>query len=359
MSIIKKIIITGDFLRVNNTGHSSQNINIRWLYFLLQPSLQLITSLPVEPLYFDGEKRGISLQFYAHNNYIPSIAEWAKLFAREPYEREQALLFDKFSDALVVSFELPEIIKKGFIALDIPYIDFTINPIRFLDDLLFGVRSNIEGLDNAFEEWKISQQEIIIGAGLAKATLSRLPRLPFCMDAKDIALFAGQTSDDKVLIKKGHFISVNDLLDSLSDIAVKHEKILVKPHPYAKENKIIFALTRLFPNVELVDNNFYYLLSHDAINTVYSVTSSTSIEASYWDKKGVHLASYPYIFSEKFISENVYLTIKPDIFQPELWKKILRHVHVQTISETFLRIKPERNWARRSLRNYWGADIFL
>lgn len=358
MQTVKKIIITGDFMRQNVQGGSSQNINIRWLYNLLHPILGILTHLPIKPIYFDGDQNCLGTKLYQSNHMEINFESWVSLYEKEPTERDLAYMYDRMNDSLVISFELSEFVRKGLDRLRIPYIDFTVHPARFMDDLLFGVRTNLMDLTDALQEWIVSEEEIFVGAGLALSTLGRLPKLKVCENPEPIALFAAQSTDDKVLIRNGRLMQGEDFLDSFSDMSKKHDQILVKPHPYVKVNPVITALTRLFPNTKETDANFYHLLVHDTISHVYSFTSSTSYEASYLGKQGIHLAPYPYTFTDTNGVGGHYLQIHPQLYLPQFWEKILRLAGMEVKPYRPVHLAPDRNRMRRSLRNFWGADIF-
>ena len=358
METVKKIVVTGDILRINLNGGSSQDVNIRWLYHLIRPVLKMLSSFPVEPLYHTNSKGCLSAELYRINGQPVSFDGWVSMYDKQPTARDMAVIYDQFEESLVIAFELPEFMRKAFDQLMIPYVDFTIHPARFLDDLLFGVRSNIRWLGEALKPWVVCEEEIRLSAGLAMSMMARLPMLEQCAGARDVALFAGQTTDDKVLIRNGRMMQADDFMQAFADISAKHEKVLVKPHPYVKHNPVVTALTRLFPNAIEVDANFYHLMAQDSISYVYSITSSTSIEAAYFDKRGVHLAPYPYAFSDTSAIGGCFLQVGPEIYTPCFWQTVLNIVGIETSSVPSISLRHERNRMRRSLRNFWGANIF-
>lgn len=357
---IKKILVTGDFLRQrqNQAGTSSQKGNIKWIYHMIKPALSMLSNHPISPIVFTGNNTCVGSKIFALNKLPVTFESWVGLYYKDPSPQELAVIQDTFQDALVISFEMPELVKKAFDVLDIPYIDVTIHPARFMDDLLFGLRSNIAGVSDKLVPWIVYEEEIQISAGMALATLQRLPRIKTCEDTENIALFAGQTTDDRVLIHNGQLINVDDFMERFSELSSLHEKILVKPHPMAKENPFMLALTRLFPNTEIIDGNFYHIMSHENITHVYSLTSSTSIEAAYMGKIGVHLTKYPFCFSDKTAYGGAYLTIKPHFYLPSFWEKILSCVGHTSLPVRNINIPESRSRIRMSMRSYWGADIF-
>lgn len=356
--MIERILITGDILRVTQDGRPTQTVNINWLYNLIRPSLEMLSNLPVSALTFKGKGNCLAAEVYSINRLPVQLSSWVKLFNKRPNARELALLYQAFESSLVIGFELPEMLKMGLEELDIPYVDFTIHPVRFMDDLIFGLRTNIPGLEDGLRDWVVYDEEMHVAAGVALASLSRLPRINECEDTDNIGLFACQTNDDKVLIKGGALTKAEDYLDEFAEMSSRHSKILVKPHPYAPQNNVVLALTRLFPNTEVIDANFYHLLSHEKISHVYSLTSSTSIEAAYFGKVGVHLGDYPYAFSDQNGIGGHYLTIRPEIYVPKFWQSVISKLGIHTNTVRQITLPMERSRMRRSLRNFWGADIF-
>jgi len=359
MNPIRKIIVTGDVLRVGHAGQGTQNVNIRWLQHLLAPALRMLTDTPLEMLLHESAAGNLAHDFYRRNELQMCVRNWVELYARPPSPEDLEKISAAFQGALVLAFELPEIIRAGLAKAGIPYVDFTIHPLRFLDDVPFGVRSNIPGVQQALQEWVLTAQEISIGAGLAMSTLTRLPPPAGCEQADGWALFACQTLDDKVLIRDGRLMQAADFLDAFAAMAARHPRILVKPHPAAAGGAPTKLLKRLFRNVCEVDANFYLLLAQPGISDVYSITSSTSIEAPYFGKRGTHFAPYPYVFSQDRLTEIEYLQVRPAIHLPQFWEPVL--------AATGLAVRPapavdktlSPNRMRRSLRASWGADIFM
>src|SRR6185503_9308412 len=105
--------------------------------------------------------------------------------------------------------------------------------------------------------------------------------------------------------------------------------------------------------------NFYHLLAQDGISRVYSITSSTSIEAPYFGKEGTHFAAYPYVFSESRSTQVEYLQIRAALHLPQFWGPLLSRVGIPSRSAPAVDATLWPNRMRRSLRCTWGADIFM
>lgn len=356
---IQKIIITGDFLRVDRNGRFCQYGNIKWLRNLLSPLLSILTQKEIiYEVYGDSTGTGdnIAEKFYAARGDIPTLDAWVKTYNADCNIRQLALLYSYFSNSLVIAFEMPDIVARGLTTLGIPFIDLTIHPVRFMRELPFGVRSNIENVQQDFLCWKIPEENIFIEAGAAQAALSRLPRIRDCQEGDNIGLFACQTSADRVLIQRDQLLSVEDFIKEFTAIANSHKILLIKPHPYEVNSDIASFFTQLFPNTKIIKDNFYHIISHENISAVYSITSSATIEAKYFGKKSIHIGNYPYKFTASNVGIDAYMTIRPCFLYPEFWLPIFDRVGLKAQDP---QIPPVPVDIRKSLNSYWGADILF
>ena len=354
----QKIIFTGDIFRSNHLGNGSQDININWLYAALKPCLELATSVPITKQLFSTKDTSLTQAGYQMIESEVSLEAWAKLFKYKQLNETFLMnVWLSFKDSIVVAFELPEILRDALDTLGIPFIDIIIHPVRFLDDIIFGIRSNNRELYGLFTDYILPEESILIQAGLVMASMSRLPRLNIKGKA---ALFAGQTTDDKVLINQDKFYKVSDFCDRFAEISASYDTLLIKAHPYSLDPFEAVSISRLFANCQIINDNFYYLMSHDNIEAVYSISSSTSIEAKYLGKQGYHLVKYPFHFTEecneaefKFGS---FFTVDDVIFSADFWRNILAPLLPTTpLSNIQLPKKPNR--IRTSLRSFWGFNF--
>ena len=353
-----KIIITGDIFRSDPHGNGSQDININWLHAALKPCLNLATSLPIEKHLFSKNDTSLTKSGYQMLKEETSLHSWAKLFKTKEFSEEFLMsVWLNFRNSVVVTFELPENLRFALDILNIPFIDIIIHPVRFLDDIIFGIRSNNREISQLLCQYLIPDESILIQAGIVLASVSRLGRINIPGRA---ALFAGQTTDDKVLINDGKFYRVSDFLAELSSVADKYDTLVIKAHPYSKDPFEATSISRLFENCIVVNNNFYFLMSHENIEAVYSISSSTSIEAKYLGKQGYHLADYPFRFTDEFNDAEFklgsFFTVDDAIFSADFWRNILSPV-LPTSAITGVRIPKKANRIRTSLRSFWGFNF--
>ncbi|MDJ0590680.1 MAG: hypothetical protein QNJ72_11885 [Pleurocapsa sp. MO_226.B13] len=354
----QNLIFTGDIFRSNHLGNGSQDININWLEAALNPSLKLATSLPIKKQLFSRQDASLTQSGYRLIESGVSLSGWAKLFKYK--KLDQTFLMNvwlSFKDSIVIAFELPEILKNALDTLGIPYIDIIIHPVRFLDDIIFGIRSNNREISQLLTQYILPEELILMQAGMVMASMSRLNRLEIPGKA---ALFAGQTTDDKVLINQDKFYQVGDFIDRFAEISASYDTLLIKAHPYSLDPFEAISISRLFDNCLTVTDNFYYLMSHDNIEAVYSISSSTSIEAKYLGKQGFHLTEYPFRFTTEFNEAEFklgsFFTVDDVIFSADFWRDILAPL-VSTSPLSNLRIPKKPNRIRTSLRSFWGFNF--
>ena len=111
---------------------------------------------------------------YAAFGLSPDILSWAAIHAidRLP-ERVEALLDHVFNDSLVIGFELPPYLTHYLDRRGIPYICATIHPVRFLDDIFLGIRSNAPAVQEFLFSQRISEPFIRTMAGVQRASAAR------------------------------------------------------------------------------------------------------------------------------------------------------------------------------------------
>lgn len=101
-------------------------------------------------------------------------------------------------------------------------------------------------------------------------------------------------------------------------------------------------------------------MSHDNIEAVYSISSSTSVEAKYLGKQGYHLADYPFRFTEEVDEAEFkfgsFFTVDDAIFSADFWRKVLSPL-VDTTTVTGITIPKKANRVRTSLRSFWGFNF--
>jgi len=346
-SSIKKIIITGDLLRTSGSRPGNQNTNITWFYSLLAPLLgRAVPDVPIEKLLATANPQTFDVaRFYRLNNMDISIANWAALFdAASVSAAAESYFADHFKNCLVIGYELPAVFTRLLAMVGSAYINAVLHPARFLDDIFFGLFSNVADINARLQAFRLPEEALYAAAAFHRATLSRLRPLNLQPDA---ALLVGQTNVDRSLIQDGRVVSLLDYQDEVAALGKQHQCLYFKPHPYAEQSHALERFVKAI-NARIVNDNVYRLLCQDSIRAAYAVSSSVVFEATYF---GVSSRCFkPNAFAESIPILGHYLGSR-------FWADILASVCRVEASQDF-GVPAQPNRMRDSLGLYWGYTVF-
>ncbi len=351
------IVITGDLLRVNKYRKHDQLNNVLWFYNLVQwqinkavPSVNITCYLPGESVDFSAQ------QFYKWLGLDLSSESWVNVYDRKEVPETVAEYVDEcFSGNFVIGYELPEILLNVFDKLGIFYIDFTIHPIRFLDDIFMGVRTNSQRCNDVLRRYAVIEDLFFIHAGLSKATIARMPKLDL---ERGSCLFVGQTKLDRSQIRDGKLLTLQDFSSRFEALSDKYDTIYFKPHPYELEDNLM--IKSMAPDkVKTINHNVYRLLSNENIMTVYTVSSSIYMESLYFGKSAE--AFYPeylnkYNESAPNYDAKCYVPLLDQFYYPDFWAKLLASHFGSVECSSELSIPWKTSRLRTSLGCYWGYN---
>lgn len=358
---IKRIVFTGDFLRPNVAGdRPTQHNNIRWLQNLLATQISMATGLPQSVVSWgvdgirDGRITAADVRaIYADFGLIPDIRAWAEVhgIAQLP-RRFEALLDHFFADSLVIGFEMPPYLELFFQRRGIPFIAATVHPVRFLDDIFLGWRSNVPEICNRLFGHRIDENYIRTMAGIQKASAARIMTQPIKPDS---ALFVMQTWYDQSQIENGRFISAERFLEPIIAIARNHSELLVKEHPLAP-NPATALIQACVPNMRMVSDNVYGYLSVPEITLLGTLSSSVGVEAPYFGVPTRFLLRDP-LPSRKTAEDPAdgYVGILDAFLAPDFWREMLEPV-VAVTPRDGVRVPPKPNRLRISMRSFWNFN---
>ncbi len=355
---VKKVIITGDILRPRSARDNWRNVGIHWLHHVVRQPVQLATGLDVTRIDFSRETGSLAMGLYQSMGERIGFDGWAHVY--DPDTLPETLLqycWLHLRHALVIGFELPPVMKRAMDALDIPYLDFILHPIRFADDLFIGAQTSHAGAYERLRAFMLPPDVIPVAAGLVMAAMNRLPRLP--LEGKT-AIAALQYDRDRVLMHKGRFLSMEDFTGPLEDALRQVDHLIIKPHPNLPDSNDIAVLRSLSPRCSVRNENFYYLMSHENVEAVYSISSSTSIEARALGKAGHHLHTYPFLFVEPdSVGQDVgrFVPMENPFATPEFWLRVLDAFGLNVKPSAWTKLPPKPNRLRISLRSFWGFEF--
>ena len=343
-----KIAITTDFLV---TSESEQLSNLKWFsQLLLRPIVATVGVDNVSKFYLSDSKTSSSRE-----HFFSLISRSFDLKQQLPFDVEditdEAILFvDELCKDfdLIVGYELSEQTRFILEKIDKKYIDVWLHPIRYLDDVLFGIYSNDATYYEHMQPYAVSEELFFIMADLLKVqnykgfTRFNYPLLP------QSALFVGQTLLDKAVCYKGKFLNLLDFKDEFKQIVSQYNYVYYSRHPFVKagDEQILKFLHR-FDNVEIINQSSYKLLASESIEFVFSVSSSLVSEAFYFGKKVRFL--YKPVFSV-FGEEVKYQPIMHALFFEQFWKTVLLGKNDFSSYDLYL----GKDCIRDHLAFYWG-----
>jgi len=253
-------------------------------------------------------------------------------------------LFYSFTNnsEIVILFEEKEKLKNNEKVLNL-----SIHPLRFGDDIFFNFETNDEILRAKLQKYEVNYDTFYMYADLVKATYLKTIKKN---DIKNNALLlVGQTQEDKVIFDGIKYLSLLDYIEEITLLSKEYETIYFKPHPYAINNKQMFkSLKKYLPNVKIIYDNIYHLLSNDNIKHVVALNSSVLYEAKYFHKQVTFLYKPVYDF------ENNDIGIYGDYWSSSFWSDILdiedKHIALPFIPNR-LRVADNDFWGYNELRD--------
>ncbi len=327
---IKKVLFTGDVLRIDENPNfkliNTQLINIEWIFALFSQKIK--NNFGIEPNIISGNEYGDTfsrIELYKELSLLMNVDSWAKIFEGNYGTKViEKYLIKFFHDAFIVGFELPPYMINFFIKYDLPYIDMTIHPIRYLPDYILGVRSNIEIIRNKLESTAFNENLFVEFADISKALTTRKYRnnLP----EPSSALFLGQTTVDASLIYNGKMTGLREIRETLLNLSLKYENVYFKAHPHSKIVPTLKKLVDSISNVSWYEVNIYDALAIDRFDLITSLSSGTLYEANFFGQKTVKVLPTIEKFDLSCKEENknkLYYPACPQIFASEYWQYLL------------------------------------
>ncbi len=348
------IIVTGDIFRPTETRFiSSQAGNIRWFHTLVRGALGRATGQTVDVLTWPGP---IDIgRFYDVAGADRTMRGWSDLFDRRrlPPELEDVIALN-FSRNLVVGFEMPRMLYMALDRLDIPYINVTIHPVRFLSDIYFGMATNRPEVFAALTHHAIAERDIERGAELTLAHVAKEDR----SDLGDVdTLILGQTDHDRALISNGRFVSFIDYADALQTHLAGNGEVLFKRHPYSNGDLGLHLAGVPLLRIRSTQDNFYSLMGVDGIEKVISITSGGTFEARYFGKTPIHLGVMQSCCVEPGASWNpeAHLGIFEGFLDEDFWRSVCAPLMSVTAPDGYRYRRPP-NTLRVALGEFWGLN---
>lgn len=359
-----RIIISSDLFRPCYSegkwrGASSKNID--WLYEILQPGLDSC-GVEIEKLSWESLSLNSPFGFNIEDIYGKfelDICEsnWTFLIGSDHLLDLLANFFSLFlRDALIIGYEMPPVMIKALEKTKIPYIDINLHAIRFLDDLIFGMKTNVP-------EYIPAMRFNLVDPTLFRYSISSIKSKALWMPVPgylkpNTALILGQVSNDRALAKKeGGFHSFYEYDQQILDICSRYDNVIFKGHPYDVSSSKAWEYIFRNDHIRVVNDNFYHLLALPQISSVIALNSGGLIEAKLFSKTAFNLIPFLYNsdFSFDFSRQNsleIRYPQKSNWLHESFWKFLLfqeRSACRELKTRHF-----QSDYLRRSMNSDWG-----
>lgn len=357
--MFNRVVVTGDLLRPfpasGERWESATWKNIRWLWSLIGPATAA-AGLPARMLAWDptlDPREGDVFEtpsFYAKLGVGLSLNGWARLAVADapiPPDLWSDLL-EQLNGALVVAYELPDSMVIALDRAGISYVNVILHPLRFLDDLVFALQTNVSSLQPLLVSRQLAPDAITRQVALIRAKSAWMAK-PGHMPPGS-ALVLGQVDSDRALLRPdGGSTHLGDHLGRLQQLCCEHPLVLFKSHPYAQPTGPSQRAMAQLPAVRRTNANLYHLLCHPEIERVVALNSSGLTEAEHFGKAVEWLIPPLYTFGTE-IGQPV--PQDGQWIEPWFWRSALTG---EPQPATFPAPAPNR--LRRTMNADWGYSV--
>ncbi len=367
--MIRGITVIGDLLRPDGRGNpGGVDAPVVWLFNAVKRQVALACELPISVL----STRQLPDLAHALRRDRPaeeSALSWARYYqsldpAACDSDRRQgdgggfvtafaAHVLPRLREHFCIGYELPPYLVSILDQEGIAYLDLRIHPVRFLDDLLFAVRSSEAQTRGALLEMAIAELEVIATAGLREAMCQLITnaRLP-----DDTLVVLGQRPMDSTQIIEGRFFDAMDHSDRIAAVCAGHAAVLLKPHPQEREHSLLAVASGTARNIIGVTNdNLYRLLSLPQVTAVLTVNSSAAHEVPYFGQQLHTLGPLPIRLAWRGDKPEAgrHVSIGDHVLTPDFWRVVLAP-HAPVSHPDGMRLTPKPNRLRIALDSFWN-----
>ncbi|MCR5665901.1 MAG: glycosyltransferase [Eubacterium sp.] len=360
---VKKILIAGDLLRPrveNGVTYNFHEKRIDKYYDFFKFQLTQATTAEVDKINTNNTDFLPCKMYQLCGIDYLGDEEWLKIYDLKDVPSEAIEYYGNYiKDALVIYIEMPLIFKKIHNQLDIPYIDLTVHPIRFLDDHLLGVATNVKTIFDKMKKYQVDEKLFYLHANSIRAQVDQY-QLPI---EPNSALIAGQTNVDKALYCDGRCLSIQDYESKILEMGEVYDVVYYKAHPFNRNLSKIYDFLKQFPFVKICpsDWNTYKMLSNPNLKKVYAITSGVLYEAPYFEKniEFLYKPCFKFDYSKQVeYDEDNYLSIGNEIMNPIFWKDVLSDDVEINVECTQVRYENVPNRIRAAFNDYWSFTEF-
>ena len=158
-----------------------------------------------------------------------------------------------------------------------PFLDVSIDPVRFAPDLFLRARSNDDRLVQALEAHDQADAGMLPHAARLRSTIAKPHgRARWVQPA---TLFVGQTDVDGSLVCDASLARIDGFVEEIATLLDAGGRLMLKPHPYGRTHQAIRTLREAFSASLIVNDNLYALIDSPEVERVVTLSSGAAQEA--------------------------------------------------------------------------------
>lgn len=261
--MISRVLFVGDPYRGEQAGNIEK---IKLLFSLVLKQFGVLVEA-----YISDINRNIG-----RDQWVPT---WKKSLSCYP---GPALAEMYLEGSAIIGFEVPEVELEFLSRKNIPWINFCIHPLRFLDDLCFEVTSS----------FLFDMKGMEVSPGLIEVCVNKFKNYNTCRDdlsPQKTLLICGQDWIDRSIFFDDQFRRLDDYLPQLDSLVRNFDRVLYKPHPAHSSQKVSELMVVRYGAQNCAGSNIYDLFANQGVDTVCAISSSVLAEAPFFDVKSVFL----------------------------------------------------------------------
>lgn len=336
---IWRIVFSGGVL------HPQGDEEGRWLLRLLGPQASDAARLPVERVGADeGFDTGRAYGLWGAERSWPG---WAAIADAGVAPSGVLTLFEAAYDgAVVVGFGMTEVAKRVLSRIGVPFLDFAIHPVRFLEDLFFAVQTNDPGVFAAMLSHHADASRFRAAAGLVAASLGQAP-----LAMPSSTLLVGQRARDPALLRNGAFADFASFPDAVRAASGPGGAIAFHPHPAEATDFGLLAAGMPFAAVRPMRGDPHALLASGMVARVVGLSSPLLTAARHFGVEAERLLSDPFDLPDRAADAvpGQHLSIVDGAFETDFWRDALAPLVAVTAPDG-LRWRRPPNSLRTALR---------
>jgi hypothetical protein len=350
---IQGVTVIGDVLRPDGSGRpGGVDRPTVWLFDAIKRQVHLACGLPIDVITTHGFP---ALRAWFDATRSPSSAHrhWALSYRELPSTGEpRDILVPRLQGRFCVGYEMPPWLRHLLHSLAVPYIDLRLHPVRFLDDLLFAVRTSDPDTQAALLATAEPESSVIITPGLREAMCHMISEATV---PPGTLIVIGQRPLDCSQIIDGEFFDALPRAAEIRAICEGFPAVLLKPHPLEPDHSLLEIAAGASNVVGVTRDNLYRLMSLPQIAAILTVNSSAAYEAPYFNKPVRRLAPLPIGLGWRGALDetDLYASLNDRVLTVDFWREVLAPFTPVTASDGVL-LPPKPNRLRIALDSFWN-----